>query len=429
MAEVATRIDEAGWGCCGRAGACSGRLVVWAGVGVVLLLAVSPIAAGAVDVWRSGPVVAVAAPGAPEELFSIAIALPAPSWPGIEERAAKVFAATALSARRAPGGVDFYAACEEDVLLLVAAGERRAAGGCVQAALSAWREGPAEEALRQLRAVAARSIAAEREDPKTFALQVAAGELYGQPVGQVEVVRVDEAFARAVFRRAAGAAGPAVCMAAGRESELWEKVMRAAGEIAGWGQRRLELQSAAEGPREVEVRGPIGEAVAMVCAPCGPYGSEGYKRALILAEILGGGMGSRLYAALREREGLVYTVFAHVQASVCRPFLAVGALCAPGRVREVLAAVREQVRGLAKDGPTAEELERAKRMLVLKLRAAAMSPRARTVMFAAAGAMAGEEGVRFLSGLIGGAACSGAEVQEMAGQMWKGRVELVALPY
>jgi predicted Zn-dependent peptidase len=94
--------------------------------------------------------------------------------------------------------------------------------------------------------------------------------------------------------------------------------------------------------------------------PSPPANSDALFAARLLAEILGGGMSSRLFQEVREARGLVYAIDAHIDAFEDDGRLSVYAGCAPKHAREVAAVVREQLALMADAGPTEEELKRAK---------------------------------------------------------------------
>jgi predicted Zn-dependent peptidase len=75
---------------------------------------------------------------------------------------------------------------------------------------------------------------------------------------------------------------------------------------------------------------------------------------------LGGGMSSRLFQEIREKRGLVYSVYSYVGAHADAGILGVYAGCAPGRVDEVLRIARAELASAAEKGLTDEEIDRAK---------------------------------------------------------------------
>ncbi|MDQ3897405.1 MAG: insulinase family protein [Actinomycetota bacterium] len=80
----------------------------------------------------------------------------------------------------------------------------------------------------------------------------------------------------------------------------------------------------------------------------------------ILNQILGGGMSSRLFQEIREKRGLVYSVYSYRAAYLESGVLAVYAGTAPGRAHEVLKLVDDELDRLATEPVTDRELAVAK---------------------------------------------------------------------
>lgn len=102
-----------------------------------------------------------------------------------------------------------------------------------------------------------------------------------------------------------------------------------------------------------------------------------YWAARIFAEILGGGMASRLFQEAREKRGLAYAVDAWHDPFEDTGLIGVFAGCAPKDVDRLSALVAETIAALANDGPTAAELSRAKAQARANLFMAAESSTAR----------------------------------------------------
>jgi predicted Zn-dependent peptidase len=80
----------------------------------------------------------------------------------------------------------------------------------------------------------------------------------------------------------------------------------------------------------------------------------------LLNDVIGGSMSSRLFQEVRERQALVYSVHSGTQPYRDTGLLYVYAGTEPGNFSKVLRAVMKEVRGLKKDGVSADELRRAK---------------------------------------------------------------------
>jgi zinc protease len=102
------------------------------------------------------------------------------------------------------------------------------------------------------------------------------------------------------------------------------------------------------------------------------FGHKGIKRddpefiaAYMVNSILGGGgFGSRLMLEVREKRGLVYSVFSSLQPMAQGGILYGGAATMNERAAETVEVVREQLARMAEEGPTEKELEEAKTYLI-----------------------------------------------------------------
>ncbi|MGZ4269843.1 MAG: M16 family metallopeptidase [Solirubrobacteraceae bacterium] len=80
----------------------------------------------------------------------------------------------------------------------------------------------------------------------------------------------------------------------------------------------------------------------------------------IYSTLLGGSMGSRLFDEIREQRGLCYSVYSVDHAYADVPVLQLSSGLESGKCVEAYTRMREIVAELAADGPTAEEVERAR---------------------------------------------------------------------
>src|SRR5271167_4951786 len=80
----------------------------------------------------------------------------------------------------------------------------------------------------------------------------------------------------------------------------------------------------------------------------------------IYSTLLGGSMGSRLFEEIREKRGLCYSVYAMDHAFADVPILQLGSGLESGKCIEAYTRMREIVDELREDGPTEEEVERAR---------------------------------------------------------------------
>ena len=102
------------------------------------------------------------------------------------------------------------------------------------------------------------------------------------------------------------------------------------------------------------------------------FGGAGLKRsdpdfiaAYVLNHILGGGsFSSRLYREIREKRGLAYSVYSYLAPFTYAGLFMGNVSTRNDRAAESLAVITEEIRRIAADGPTTEELEKAKNYLV-----------------------------------------------------------------
>jgi predicted Zn-dependent peptidase len=80
----------------------------------------------------------------------------------------------------------------------------------------------------------------------------------------------------------------------------------------------------------------------------------------IYSTLLGGSMGSRLFDEIREQRGLAYSVHSVAHAYADTPVLQLSAGLESGKLPEALSRMGEIVTELREQGPTKEEVERAR---------------------------------------------------------------------
>jgi predicted Zn-dependent peptidase len=91
-----------------------------------------------------------------------------------------------------------------------------------------------------------------------------------------------------------------------------------------------------------------------------PQQREERFAAALFNSVLGGGMSSRLFQRIREKEGLVYSVASYHNGYLNGGYMAVYAACNPKNVRRVLDSTLEEMKKIRAEGATDEELESAK---------------------------------------------------------------------
>jgi predicted Zn-dependent peptidase len=94
--------------------------------------------------------------------------------------------------------------------------------------------------------------------------------------------------------------------------------------------------------------------------PFPKYTDADYYPALVISEILGGNMASRLFVEVREKRGLVYGVHANLVGNKHIGAMRIYAGTTPEQAHECLEVIINELRKLAQEGITADELARAK---------------------------------------------------------------------
>jgi predicted Zn-dependent peptidase len=97
-------------------------------------------------------------------------------------------------------------------------------------------------------------------------------------------------------------------------------------------------------------------------------GTRGYTQldpkryaAALFSTVLGGGMSSRLFQRVREKEGLVYSISSYHTSHVNAGFESIYAACAPDNVGRVMELILAELKSFRDRGCTEEELRAAKR--------------------------------------------------------------------
>lgn len=90
-----------------------------------------------------------------------------------------------------------------------------------------------------------------------------------------------------------------------------------------------------------------------------------FLTAFIVNQLLGGGgFDSRLMEEVREKRGLAYSAYSYLQPYKQAGLLAGGVATRADAITQSIDIIREELKKLAKDGPTAEELENTKKYLI-----------------------------------------------------------------
>jgi len=97
--------------------------------------------------------------------------------------------------------------------------------------------------------------------------------------------------------------------------------------------------------------------------PAVPRKDDEFFASYLMNHILGGGFTSRLYAEVREKRGLAYSVSSSMALRDHVSALTISTATRPDKAQESLKIIREQVAKMANEGPTEAELAAAKNYL------------------------------------------------------------------
>lgn len=113
-------------------------------------------------------------------------------------------------------------------------------------------------------------------------------------------------------------------------------------------------------PRALVVSRPLEQAVVAL-ATHGIRATDDRRPALsVLSSVLGGGMSSRLFQEIRERRGLAYSVYSYASAYADAGMFGMAAGTSPAHVSEVAGLMTMELRAIAEQGITPDELNRTR---------------------------------------------------------------------
>ena len=97
------------------------------------------------------------------------------------------------------------------------------------------------------------------------------------------------------------------------------------------------------------------------------YYSDKYYPTMIFSTLFGGGMSSRLFQEIREKRGLVYTVYSFVNAHTQSGSFGIYAGTTPDELQQLIPAVTDEIKKVCQDKVSPKELERAKAQIKASL--------------------------------------------------------------
>jgi len=114
--------------------------------------------------------------------------------------------------------------------------------------------------------------------------------------------------------------------------------------------RNVPLENVQDSARHVFRRSPTKMAYLKLCHKACSYHDPVLYRVLVLSDILGGGVTSRLFSRLREREGLVYDVSANTTLFSDCGSVDIATTTSRDKVAATVEATLEEIHRLADDG-------------------------------------------------------------------------------
>jgi len=223
-----------------------------------------------------------------------------------------------------------------------------------------------DEELDRERDVILQEIAATQDNPDEIVFDLALAEAYpGQPLGR-SILGTDRTISRQSaadlkrFRNENYAASRMILSAAGavNHDAIHAQAERLFGGLSSEAPRTVKKAKFEGGHASSDKRFEQCHVV---------YAFEGYPNAhenafagRIFASIAGGGMASRLFQEVREKRGLCYDVHAFDWGYVDSGVIGLHAATSPQQLKELTSVALGIIADLADDGPTDQELARAK---------------------------------------------------------------------
>jgi len=130
--------------------------------------------------------------------------------------------------------------------------------------------------------------------------------------------------------------------------------------FAAWGGQAVTSPAVGlNPPHPVHIEQDTSQTQIGLIYPDISFGHPEFYSARLAAQVLSGGMGSRLFSEVREKRGLVYSVYASPGGVKGYSYLSAYAGTMPGRADETLRVLQGEIERLAQ-GVSLEELKRAK---------------------------------------------------------------------
>lgn len=125
----------------------------------------------------------------------------------------------------------------------------------------------------------------------------------------------------------------------------------------------IEFESSEYTPKVKVVHKDVEQCNLCMGLPTFPIDDERYYAMQVLNNILGGTMSSRLFRNIREERGLAYSVFSMVSGNKNHGYFKIYAGLNRDKVRDAIEGIKEEIRILASEGVTQEEISASKEQL------------------------------------------------------------------
>lgn len=146
------------------------------------------------------------------------------------------------------------------------------------------------------------------------------------------------------------------------EVQLEEQLENALPVFAGTSPEKVRGQ-AAGGRRFGSLKKDINQTHIALGIPTIALDSPDYYAQLVVCDVLGGSMSSRLFQNIRERRGLAYNVYSATQSYAGGGLFYIYAGLTPGSEKDFLQAVSDEMKGLAEEGISEEQTEIVKQRM------------------------------------------------------------------
>lgn len=221
-----------------------------------------------------------------------------------------------------------------------------------------------EDGLEAVRQVALQELASVEDQPSKKMFTALRRHVFASPHGR-SVAGTREGLERASpealrrdFTDRFGAKGTILGIVGGVSFDTVREAVL--GVFSEWGgEAPLQPPMALGAPGTVRLEDDTAQTQIGLIYPDVPFGHPEFYNARLGAQVLSGGSGSRLFSEVREKRGLVYSVYASPGGVKGYSYLSAYAGTTPARARETLRVLQGEIERLSQ-GVSAEELERAK---------------------------------------------------------------------